>query len=103
MFDEVAVLWVAICSQPLVEAPLVIIPQNWTSVIVQARPVQERGNTMSKRRTPTRELRAWATLKEQIAVKLTAEVSREHQLSIRKHGFGRYTIATGESRLAGEL
>lgn len=55
-------------------------PQNWTTTIVQVELVQERGNTMSKRRTFTPEFKAQVVLEELTGVKDKAEICREYRL-----------------------
>ena len=55
-------------------------PEIWTPVVVHVQSVQERGNTMAKRRTFSPELKARVVLEELTGVKSTAEICREQQM-----------------------
>jgi hypothetical protein len=49
-------------------------------MIAHVQSVQERGNTMAKRRTFKPEFKAWFVLEELSGVKSTVEICHEHQL-----------------------
>jgi transposase-like protein len=58
----------------------VVTPKNWTPTIVHVQSVQERGNTVTKRRTFKPDFKARVVLEELTGVKSTAEICRDHQL-----------------------
>ena len=58
----------------------VMTPKNWTPMIVHVQSVQERGSTVTKRRTFKPDFKARVVLEELSGVKSTAEICRDHQL-----------------------
>jgi transposase len=58
----------------------VVTPENWTPNLAHIRPVQERGHTMTERRTFEPEFKARLVLQELTGVKSAAEICREHNL-----------------------
>ena len=58
-------------------------PKNWTPTIVHVQSVQERGSTVTKRRTFKPDFKARVVLEELTGVKSTAEICRDHQLKLQ--------------------
>jgi transposase-like protein len=58
----------------------VVTPENWTPELVHIRPVQERGHTVTERRTFDPEFKARLVLQELTGVKSEAEICQEHNL-----------------------